>query len=402
MLLHTLVHTQFTNLVNEVLSIMDTLPVELIHKILSFLPLIDRVRCELVSWKFNNICKDLWLKQFHIAENELPSIKWFMNEYQMIESSVPAELKHNFFRWKLTLKCPRIKQIVVDEKTINSKFFKKQVPHITHLTVRDYNSDFTILNKAISLETFVFEKSACNECEVIQHLPDNVSAIEGPAICNPWIDKWDEFFEHSDFVRFQNLRTLTVGISLQTEHQLNSLLKLKQITCIRFVMGDEIEHIFLMKYMKVHGPKLKKLELFQPDYHPSSRDVYTAINNNCNQLEQLGLKGYFHGTNDYAHFMIFLLGFKSLITIVLNIPRPLTQNDVVIICDNNRNLSQINYTYYMPSMSGLKFKNCVQFCTDVKFYIYDFNRRHPGRRKVTFDTSQVVKNISMNWSQRKS
>ncbi len=375
---------------------MDSLPVELINKILSFLPLIDRVKCESVNWKFNNVCKGLWRLQSRIDETELPAIKW-ITEFQTIRPDPSNEARTDSVRWQLTQKCSRIQNIVVDDEKVNSKFFIERVPYIRHLIVRNCSGNFAILNEARSLQAIVFEKSDCSEYEVIQHLPNTIIHIEGPSICDPWVNKWDEFCEHSDCVRFQNLQSLTIVISLQTTTQLNNLIRLDQLTHIRFLMGDDSVTILLIKYLQLRGSKLRGLELFQPDHHPSCRDVYAAVTNNCVLLQQLGMKGHVHGKEDYNQFKNFLFNFTSLTAVSLNITRSLTHDEVVTICENNPNLRKLNYTYYMPSISPQKFKNCKQYCGEVKSFVDNFNRINPGRRRITFDTSQVVKKIISNW-----
>lgn len=379
---------------------MDVLPVELITNILSHLPLIDRVKCESINWKFNNICKDLWSQQFSINDNELPPTKW-ITECQTIHPDASDKIRSDFFRWQLTLKCPRIKKIAIDDNNINSKFVIERMPYIEHLTIHctvtKGNDNFLILNEAKRLQTIVFAKSDCNEYEVIRHLTSNVNSIEGPSICDPWVDKWDEFFDHSDSGRFENLVKLTVVITLQTVHQFDNLIKLEQLTYVRFFIGDDFDNRFVIEYLKLRGSTLKGLELFQPVYYPSCRNLYTAVSNNCTQLEQLGLKGYIHGKEDPNDFRRFLFAFKSLNAVSLNIPRSLTEEETHTLCDNNENLRHLRYTYYMPSISPVKLKNCKRHCDEMKLCVDNYNSRNVGRmKKVIYDTSEVVKNILSN------
>lgn len=371
---------------------MDTLPVELITKILSFLPLIDRVKCESINRKFNSICKHLWNQQSSIDENEFPPTKW-IRECQAIHPSSSDQIRSDIIRWQLTLKCPRIKKIIIDDRKISSKFFIERVPYIQHLTVKNCSENFAILNEAKSLQTIVFEESHCNEYEVIQHLTANIISIEGPSICDPWVDRWDEVFEHSGSSRFENLVKLTVVISIQTIQQLDNLMKLEKLNHIRLLVGDDFENNFLIKYLQLRGSMLKGLELFQPSHYTSCENVYAAVSNNCIQLKQLGLKGYFHGKLDYNHFLI---NFKSLTALSVNIPWALTPEEVDTVCNNNHNLRQLNYTYYMPSVSPVKLKNWKKHCEEIKLSVDNFNSRSLGRRKVIFDTSHVVKRIFSN------
>lgn len=377
---------------------MNILPIELISKVISFLPLIDRVKCELVDWKFNSICKGLWLLQTSIDDNELPPIKW-ITEFQTILPDLTDQARIDLIRWKLTLKCPRIKQIFIDDDKISSTYFVQRLPYIEHIIVSECYGDFAILSEAKSLKTITFEGSDCNEYQVvIKYLPSSVTSIIGPSICDPWVNNWDEFFDHSDSVRFENLRTLTVVISLQTMHQLNNILKLEQLIHVRFLMGDDYDNHFLIKYLELRGSKLKRLELYQPNHHISCRNVYAAVTNNCNQLQELGLKGYFHGSDDGHHFEKFLYDFKSLVAVTVNIHRALNREEVVTVCDNNRQLRKLTYSLYMRSISTRKLKNCKEYCDRVKSYVADYNGRHPERGNVICDTSQTVKKIMLNCS----
>lgn len=376
---------------------MDTLPVELIEYILSFLPLVDRVKCESINRKINYICKDLWNQQTGIDENELPPTKW-ITEFQTIRPDASDKFRSDFVRWQLTLKCPRIKRILIDDEKIDSNFFIEQVPHIQHLTVTKCNDNFVILNEAKRLQTIVLEESDCNEYKVIQHLTSNIKSIEGPSICDPWINKWDEFFEHYDSGRFQNLEKLTVVICLQTVRQLDHLSKLGQLTHIRFLVGDDFDNNFVIKYLQLRGSKLKGLELFHPHYFASCRSVYAAVLNSCLQIEHLGIKGHFHCTEDYDHFKKFLFDFKSLTVVSLNISRTLTQDEVFLLCDNNQNLRQLNYTYYMPSISPIKLKICEHQCDKIKLWVDNYNSTNRERMNIIFNTSKIIKKILSNCS----
>lgn len=371
---------------------LDTLPVELITNIVSLLPLIDRVKCESVNWKVNYICKDLWSRQTSIDEKELPTIKW-INEFQTIHPDTLDQLRSDLVRWQLTLKCPRLKNVVIDDDdNINSDYFIRIVPHIEHLTVKKCTANFAILNEAKRLKTIAFERSDCNEYNVIQHLTNDIISIEGPSICDPWADRWDEFLEHSDSGRFQHLVKLTVVISLQTVYQFDNLLKLEQLRHIRFLIPNDFDNHFLIRYLQIRGSKLKGLELYQPSHHISCRNVYTAISNNCTQLKELGIKGYFHGTLDYNHFMNFLFNFKSLAVISVNIPQLFGQREVDTLCNNNSDLKTLNCSYYMPSISPLKLKNWKRHCEEMKSFVHNYNSRNPGRI-VSFDTSHLIKKI---------
>lgn len=374
---------------------MDTLPVELISHILSFLPLIDRVKCESINRKFNYICKDLWNQQTSIEECELPTIKW-IKEFQGIYPNSTDQSRADRIRWQLTLKCPRIKKITIDDEQLHSAFFIQRVPFIQHLTVRNFTESFVILKEAKSLQTIVFENSDCNEYNVIQHLTADIKSIESPSICDPWVNKWDEFFEHSSSGHFHNLVKLTVVISLYNDRHLENLTKLEQLNHIRFIVGNDFDNRFLIKYLQINGSKLKGLELFQPNYHTSFRNVYAAVSSNCFHLEQLGTKGFVHGRTDGDDFKDFLSNFKSLKILSLNIPRTLTAEDVDMVCENNQNLCDFKYTYYMPSISPQMLKNCRRNYYEMKLLIDKFNARNPERRNIIFGTSDIINTLLAN------
>lgn len=375
---------------------MDTLPVELIRNILSYLPLIDRVKCESVNRKFNFICNDLWSQQARFDENELPPTKW-IREFQTIHPDALDQLRTDLIRWQMTLKCRRIVKIVIDDQKKNSTFFIQRAPYIKHLTVKHpCNDNFAILNNATSLQTIVFEESNCNECEVIQHLSANVASIEGRSISNHLVDKWDEFFQRSDSGRFLNLVKLTVVISLQTQDQLNNLMKLEKLNHIRLLIGDDFDNNFVVKYLQLSGSKLKGLELYQPSHYSSCENVYAAVSRHCIRIIELGLKGYFHGKDDYNQFKNFLINFNTLTTLSVNIPRVLTQEEVDIMYDNNHNLRKLNYTYYMPSITLAKLKIWKNHCKEMNLCVDNANSRNTKRRKVIFDTSRAIQKIVSN------
>lgn len=371
---------------------MDTLPVELINHILSFLPLIDRVKCELINRKFNSICKDLWNLQRGIEESELPSIKW-SKEFQTIHPDSSDQIRADRIRWQLTLKCPRIEKVCVGSENIDSSFFIERVPFIQHLTIKNCSGDFAILKEAKSLQTIVFEKSDCNECNVIQHLTTDIKSIEGPSICDPFVNKWDEFFELSYSGHFHNLVKLTVVIHLCNNRQFENLIKLEQLNYIRFFVGDVSDNTFLIKYLQIRGPRLKGLELFHPDYDTSFRNVYDAISSNCPYLEELGIKGFLNAQIADNDFKDFLFNFNSLKKLSLNIPRELTAEDVNTICDNNQKLSDYNYTYYMPSISPQMLKNCRRNYDEMKLLIDKFNVRNTERKNIILGTSHIMNSL---------
>lgn len=367
----------------------DTIPVELIQHILSFLPLIDRVKCESINKKFNLICKSLWDVQESIDENELPPVQW-NEEFQRILPKSSDQIRTDTIRWQLTMKCPRIKKVMIDNEHINSTFFIQRLPFIEHVTVKGCTENFDILREAKRLNTIVFVNSDCNEGDVIQHLTTDIKSIEGPSICDPWVNRWDEFFEHANSGQFNNLVKLTVVISLQNNHQLENLTKLEQLNHIRFHIGDDYDNNFLIKYLQLRGSKLTGLELFQPIYHTSCRNVYASISSNCFHLEHLGIKGYLYGKIDYNDFKDFLFRFNFLKTLCLNIPRTLTDEEVDTVCTNNPNLREFKYTYYMASISPQKLKNCRRNIDEMKLRIAEFNAKNPGRKKIHFGTSHIV------------
>lgn len=371
----------------------DTIPVELIHHILSFLPLIDRVKCESINRKFYSICHRLWNHQKSIDENELPPVKWH-EEFQRIYPNLSDQVRSDIFRWQLTIKCPRITKMTIDDEHLNSAFFIQRMPFIEHLTVKEHLTENThTLREAIRLQTIVFENSDCNEFDVIQHLTTDIKFIEGGSLCDPWVNRWDEFFQHPNSGLFTNLVKLTVVISLQSNHQLENITKLQQLNHIRFYVGDDYDNNFLIKYLELRGSKLKGLELFQPVYHASWRNVYATISNNCFQLEHFGIKGYMHGQADYNDFKDFFFDFKSLKTLSLNIPRALTEDELVTVCINNPKLRNFNYTYYMPSLSPQKLKNCSKNYNEIKLRIDNFNAKYKGRRNIICGTSRIINQI---------
>lgn len=369
----------------------DLLPMEIIIKIVSHLPMIDCVRCKRVSKTFHTACCDSLSKYTVIPESEVPIVRYVPDMFKNLMPDYVELLHQTKTRWKLTENCPNITDIQINDQLIRFPFFEERLPYFKHfhVVILSYfilDTYYHYIAGAKSLVSAKFFKSNSSDYNIIQFLPDQVEVIEGPPITNPYQDRADDMFRDKNTARFTKLRKLTILQKLKENDQLENLLKLENITYIRFKLDDNAINNRLIRYLELRGPRLVGLDLYQSFFQQTCGVVYDAVRTYCRNLKEFGWKGTIYGSVEITE--PFPVQFSTLNVWSLNVERAIGEQEVVDVCTNNQNLTHFNYSLLLSQVRTYNVGRWIRFTDEAKRYVDNFNAIHG--RNIIFGTSELI------------